>query len=142
MALLETGDGGPVGRPVFDRQGLKLGKLERVYDDGDRAIWGAVKLRFLRRSHIVPLRDARIGAEKIYLAAGKRQVEGAPPAHEGAALSPELEDRLLRSGGRRPGPLGRSHSRRPPPHHGGAAYSRRDEWRAAVVARPVGGFSP
>jgi hypothetical protein len=55
MALLETGDGGRVGRPVFERQGRKLGKLERVYDDGDRAIWGAVRPRFLGRSHIVPL---------------------------------------------------------------------------------------
>jgi hypothetical protein len=63
-----------LGRPVFDRQGRKL---DRVYGEDDRAIWGAVKPRFVGRSHIVPLRDERIGAEKIHLAAGKPQVEGA-----------------------------------------------------------------
>jgi hypothetical protein len=96
MALLETGDRGPVGRPVFDRDGRKLGKLERVYGEGDRVVWGAVKRRFFGRSHMVPLRDAQVDGEGIRLAASKPQVEGAPSAHEGAALPAEVEDRLRR----------------------------------------------
>ena len=64
-----------MGRPVFDRQGRKL---DRVYGEDDRAIWGAVDPRFLGRSHMVPLRDERIGAEKIHLAAGKPQGGGGP----------------------------------------------------------------
>lgn len=94
MALIDVRSGGPVGRPVLDREGRKLGKLERVYGEEDRPRWGAVKPSRFGRSHLVPLGEARTEGEQIRLAATKPQVKDAPRAPRGAVLSPELEDQL------------------------------------------------
>jgi hypothetical protein len=94
MAPIDTRGDGPVGRPVLDREGRNLGKLERVYGEGDAPRWGAVKPGRFGRSHLVPLGDARSEGEEIRLAATEPQVKNAPRPQRGAALSPELEDRL------------------------------------------------
>jgi hypothetical protein len=96
MALLETGGSGPVGRRVLDRDGRKLGKLERLYGEGESPRWGAVKLRPFGRGHLVPLGDARTDGNEIRLAATKAQVKDAPRAHRGYTLPPDVEDRLRR----------------------------------------------
>jgi hypothetical protein len=94
MALIRTGRGGAVGRPVLDREGRRLGRLERTYGDTDRPRWGAVKLGRFGRSRLVPLGDASSEGQEIRLAASKPQVKDAPRARPGAGLSPELEDEL------------------------------------------------
>jgi len=94
MTSTDTIGGGSMGRRVMDRDGRKLGKLERVYGAEDRPNWGAVKSGRFGRPHMVPLRDAWTDSGEIRLAATKSQVKDAPRAGEGAALSPETEDRL------------------------------------------------
>jgi hypothetical protein len=86
--------GGSAGRGP--REGTKLGKLQRVYGDGDPPRWGAVKPGRLGRSHVVPLADARSDGREIRLAATKPQVNDAPRARGGDTLSPELEHQLRR----------------------------------------------
>lgn len=96
MGLKDTSGAGRVGRVVLDREGRKLGKLRRVYGDGDLPRWGAVKSGRFGRSHLVPLRDARSEDDQIRLAATKDQVEEAPRPQRGDTLSPGLQERVRR----------------------------------------------
>ena len=96
MAMRDTSSAGQVGRVVLDRKGRKLGKLRRVYGDGDAPRWGAVKPGRFGRSHLVPLRDARSEDDEIRLAATKDQVDDAPRAQRGDALSADMQERLQR----------------------------------------------
>ena len=96
MSLIGTSGGGQLGRTVLDREGRKLGKLRRVYGDGDPPHWGAVKPGPFSRSHVVPLRDARSEDDEIRLAATKDQVEDAPRAQRADTLSAALEERARR----------------------------------------------
>jgi hypothetical protein len=106
MGVADTSGGGQAGRVGLDREGRKIGKLQRVYGDGDQPRWGAVKPRRFRRSHLVPLRDARREDDEIRLAASKDQVEDAPRAGRGDTLSVGLQERLRRhyAEGAPPGP--------------------------------------
>ena len=94
MALIDTGSGDHVGRLVLDREGRRLGKLERTYGEEGRPRWGAVKPGRFGRSRMVPLGDARAEGDEIRLAATKQQVKDAPRAPRDAGLSPKLEDQL------------------------------------------------
>jgi hypothetical protein len=96
MGLGDTSGGSQVGRVVLDREGRKIGKLRRVYGDGDQPRWGAVRPRRFGRSRLVPLRDARSEDDEIRLAATKYQVEEAPRAKRGDTLSAGLQERLRR----------------------------------------------
>jgi hypothetical protein len=96
MAMRDTSGAGQVGRLVLDREGRKLGKLRRVYGDGDPPRWGAVKPARFGRSRVVPLRDARSEDDEIRLAATKDQVDEAPRAQRGDALPADMQERLQR----------------------------------------------
>ncbi len=96
MSFKDASDAGPVGRMVRDREGRKLGKLRRVYGDGDLPKWGAVKPGPLARSHLVPLRDARSEDDEIRLAATKDQVAKAPRTPRGGTLSSDQQERVRR----------------------------------------------
>jgi hypothetical protein len=96
MGLSDTSSAGPVGRVVLDREGRKLGRLQRVYGEGHPPSWGAVKPGRFGRSHLVPLKDARSEDDEIRLAATKNQVEDAPRAQRGDTLSAALQERVRR----------------------------------------------
>ena len=129
MGVASTSGGGQLGRPVLDREGRKLGKLLRVYGDGDSPRWGAVRPGRFGRSHVVPLRDARSEDDEIRLDATKDQVEDAPRAQRGDTLSAALQERARRHYA----------EGAPPPHRADVVPGRRR--RTMAVARSRGAAS-
>ena len=129
MAMKGTSGAGELGRPVLDREGRKLGKLRRVYGDGDSPRWGAVRPGRFGRSHVVPLRDARSEDDEIRLDATKDQVEDAPRAQRGDTLSAALQERARRHYA----------EGAPPPHRADVVPGRRR--RAMAVPRSRGAAS-
>jgi hypothetical protein len=129
MAVRDTSGAGEVGHVVRDREGRRVGKLRRVYGDGETPRWGAVKPGRFGRSHLVPLRDARSEDDELRLAATKEQVEDAPRPRRGDTLSPGLQEQVRRhyaEGG-------------PPPHKVDVAAGRRR--RTMAIPRTRGAAS-
>ena len=79
------------GKPLVDRDGDKIGKLEDVYVDveTDEPMFGTVKEGLIgRHLTFVPLVGITIGPDNVQLAMAKEQVKDAPNIEiEGGELS-------------------------------------------------------
>lgn len=82
------------GQTVVDRDGAKIGKLERIYRDrdDDSPTWGVVKAG--RQHPVVPLRDAERRGGKVRVPVAREQVRSAPKFADAADIDPDAEDRL------------------------------------------------
>ena len=86
------------GKPLIDRNGERIGKLEDVYIDTetDEPQFGTVKEGFIER-HLtfVPLTGVTIGPANLQASVTKQQVKDAPNIHlEGDELSQADESAL------------------------------------------------
>jgi PRC-barrel domain len=86
------------GKPLFDRYGEKIGKLQGVYVDveTDEPVFGTVKEGFIgRHLTFVPLAGATIGPDSLQISVSKELVKDAPNIEiEGDELSQADESAL------------------------------------------------
>jgi uncharacterized protein YrrD len=86
------------GKPLVDREGDRIGKLEDVYVDveTDEPMFGTVKEGMIgRHLTFVPLGGITIGPDNVQLAISKEQVQDAPNIEiEGDELSQADESSL------------------------------------------------
>jgi uncharacterized protein YrrD len=86
------------GKPLVDRDGEKIGKLEDVYVDveTDEPMFGTIKEGLIdRHLTFVPLGGITIGPDNVQLAMAKEQVKDAPNIElEGDELSQAEESTL------------------------------------------------
>lgn len=85
------------GRPMFDRDGDKVGKIDAIYVDdrtGDPA-WALVNTgMFGSRSTFVPLREASVEGDDVHVPYEKSQIKDAPSLDAEEELSPDEERQL------------------------------------------------
>ena len=125
-----------------DRQGL--GRVDQLYvsDDTNTPTWVTINTGlFGMRTHFVPLTDAQIDGDRLYLPYTKDQITGAPSIDENGQLTPEEEAELFRHYGHdvgepRTDPRMRSYS-----DEGGFRDGRWDAAGSAGVAGAAGAAS-
>ena len=86
------------GKPLVDRDGEKLGKLEEVYvdTDSDEQLFGTIKEGLIgRHLTFVPLRDATASPDQLQVTVSKKDVKGAPNIDTDGELSQEDEAGLF-----------------------------------------------
>lgn len=86
------------GKPLIDRNGEKIGKLQDVYVDveTDEPQFATVKEGFIgRHLTFVPLADVKVGPDDLHVTVSKQQVKDAPNiAQHGDELSQADESAL------------------------------------------------
>ncbi len=86
------------GKPLVDRDGEKLGKLEDVYvdTDSDEQLFGTIKEGVIgRHLTFVPLRGSTASPDHLQVTVSKKDVKDAPNIDSGGELSEEDEAQLF-----------------------------------------------
>jgi len=87
------------GKPIIDRDGTKIGKLEEVYVDTetDQPMFGSVKEGLVTK-HLtfVPLAGATASPDGLKVAVAKDQVKDAPNIYQDGELDANQEKDLFR----------------------------------------------
>jgi uncharacterized protein YrrD len=86
------------GKPLLDRDGEKLGKLEDVYvdTDSDEQLFGTIKEGMIgRHLTFVPLRGSTASPDHLQVTVSKKDVKDAPNIDTDGELSQEDEAGLF-----------------------------------------------
>jgi uncharacterized protein (TIGR02271 family) len=86
-----------VGMTLLGRSGVRVGKITEVYESaGGEGTFATVRTGlFGGQSSFVPLADAEVHGDNVFVPYPKELVDGAPRVTDDQALSPQDEDRLF-----------------------------------------------